>query len=116
MAKTLDNTERRRIRRRKEGLCVACGIDANGRSYCETCRKRNREKGRRRQNCKPWQPGDSGRPPIGREVEAKRADIHKTIAALRDKLDMRRAQCLRLAEEIAEWRVKLRELAKTKPR
>ncbi len=110
MAKTLTNTERRRMARRSRGVCTLCGADSNGHGLCAEHREKYREKNRRRLNLKPWQPGGTGRIPIGRELEAERADIHKTINALRGKLGMRRAQCAQLVQEIGEWRARLKEL------
>jgi hypothetical protein len=66
-----ENVSRQCIHSRKLrmlGLCLRCGKPSGGHVFCEHCRVKVRNSKRQKTGCKAWQPGGSGRPPIGVNV------------------------------------------------
>ena len=73
--------QRRKI---EAGLCEICGKarEEGQARRCKACAERYRQGKRDRRGSEPWQPGNRGRPPKGREPEALARKIEVMLSKL----------------------------------
>jgi hypothetical protein len=66
------------------GLCARCGQARESGQVrdCKACAERYRQGKRDRRGSEPWQPGNRGRPPKGREPEALARKIEVMLSKL----------------------------------
>ena len=61
----ISKQRRWQLKKKADGRCTQCGRDRNlYKSYCDDCQKKQTKLNRKRKGCKPWKPGNRGRPPL----------------------------------------------------